>query len=935
MQVEVRGDKAVIDGYVNAVGRDSRPIRCQTGDFVEQVEPGVFGKALKRAKNIKLLLNHRTDRELGSTADGNLTLTEDSIGLRAHAEIGDEEVIRKARNHQLSGWSFGMYVNESEMEQRSNAIPRRKLKDIDMFEVSVIDTTMLPCYAGTSVECRAEGENAALLETRAYDDTVEVTENLPENYFDDAERQLEQLRAESDWLDAEKRLEELRYNPYHDPTNGRFTTSSGGSGGYLFVGKGEKGKGQYVIDSKEFKPKIKSYQQKAMDRMNEILSKDKTISKMPEYTILDSGNIEFKYEKTEIFTKEKGGKMPDPANADTIERISEVTGTILVDEKGNRKIFGKRHNTISEKVIKKGKRTSVKNTKSSNKNSSDVSVFVINEGTPSQFFGIKTADGEVLHAPNNWKTEKGALRWAEKNGYAVSRAFGDNDIDYAEEQLAQLRAESDWLDAEKRLGELRYNPYHDPTNGRFTTSSGGGGGYLFVGKGEKGKGQYVYDRDIDSEYEEWKKQKKSSKRELDATQIDRANAQGSNFYEAGTAIKNTYDREYDEIENLNISDEEKSDARNKIYEYSSAELEARQKYFDVYTAGPARKVSGSDKALDKSQKIRGEHENYMASLRDKSSKNTYKAQKEKEAELFRKAGAEADKTGAREITVNGETWFRTAKTSKTWTKGTLKDYKAQQAYNKTQKDLWMGARKPWSSLTEEEKKPFYRANYTLSVADAEKRLEELRYNPYHDPTNGRFTTSSGSGGYLFVGKGQKGNGQYVFDTKKSVADTSTELSERIKNEFIQKGLNSNIPGIRKKAEEGAGNYKFKNAEPVSASDMKMSPMLNVHEHGEYTLIDGYLRDTEKSVYYANKTNSREIQELLALKSERKEKELKETAESEAKMRDFDFKNRTTTTYNRWRKNDNKKFVDWYLGTDEKKKKEVLEVFNRAEPAEHG
>ena len=210
MQIEVRGDKAVIDGYVNAVGRDSRPIRCQTGDFVEQVEPGVFGKALKRAKNIKLLLNHRADRELGSTADGNLTLTEDSIGLRAHAEIGDEEVISKARNHQLSGWSFGMYVNESEMEQRSKAIPRRKLKDIDMFEVSIIDTTMLPCYAGTSVECRAEGENAALLETRAYDDAVEVTEKLPENYFDDAERQLAQLRAESAWLDAEKRLGELK-----------------------------------------------------------------------------------------------------------------------------------------------------------------------------------------------------------------------------------------------------------------------------------------------------------------------------------------------------------------------------------------------------------------------------------------------------------------------------------------------------------------------------------------------------------------------------------------------------------------------------------------------------------------------------------------------------------------------------------------------------
>ena len=521
MQVEVRGDSVIIDGYVNAVGRDSRPIRCQTGDFVEQVEPGVFGKALKRAKNIKLLLNHRADRELGSTSQGNLTLTEDNIGLRAHAEVGDPEIIRKARNNQLSGWSFGMYVNESEMEQRSNTIPRRKLKDIDMFEVSIIDTSMMPCYAGTSVECRAEGENA-LLETRAFEDTVETkNESLPENYFEEFEARVEQLRAECELVDMEKRIE-----------------------------------------------------------------------------------------------------------------------------------------------------------------------------------------------------------------------------------------------------ELRYNPYHDPTNGRFTTASGSGGGYLFVGKGEKGKGQYVFDRDIDSEYDEWKKSKKASKRELDLKQIDRANAQGSNFYEAGTAIKNTYDREYEEIENLNISEEEKADARNKIYDYSAAELQARQNYFDVYTAGPARKVTNSDKALDKSIKIRGEHEAYISSLRDKSSRNTYKAQKEKEAELFRKAGAEAEKTGAREMIVNGETWFRTTKASHTWSKGTLKDYKAQQAYNKTQKNLRIGdsKRKPWSSLTEEEKKPFYKESRAITLDDYEKRAAELRYNPYHDPTNGRFTTASGSGGgYLFVGKGEKGKGQYVFD----------------------------------------------------------------------------------------------------------------------------------------------------------------------------
>ena len=56
--------------------------------------------------------------------------------------------------------------------------------------------------------------------------------------------------------------------------------------------------------------------------------------------------------------------------------------------------------------------------------------------------------------------------------------------------------------------ELRFNPYHDPTNGRFTSGSGGaGGGYLYVGKGQKGKGAYVFERDIDAEYEKWQKDK--------------------------------------------------------------------------------------------------------------------------------------------------------------------------------------------------------------------------------------------------------------------------------------------------------------------------------------------------------------------------------------------------------------------------------------------
>lgn len=50
-----------------------------------------------------------------------------------------------------------------------------------------------------------------------------------------------------------------------------------------------------------------------------------------------------------------------------------------------------------------------------------VKVYCINKGTKSQYFGLKNAkENTVLYyAPNNWKTERGALNWAKRNGYTV------------------------------------------------------------------------------------------------------------------------------------------------------------------------------------------------------------------------------------------------------------------------------------------------------------------------------------------------------------------------------------------------------------------------------------------------------------------------------------------------------------------------------------
>ena len=50
-----------------------------------------------------------------------------------------------------------------------------------------------------------------------------------------------------------------------------------------------------------------------------------------------------------------------------------------------------------------------------------VKTYCINKGESSQYFALITDEGQVLqHAPNNWKTEAGALRWARNHGYEIA-----------------------------------------------------------------------------------------------------------------------------------------------------------------------------------------------------------------------------------------------------------------------------------------------------------------------------------------------------------------------------------------------------------------------------------------------------------------------------------------------------------------------------------
>lgn len=177
MKVSIRADSVLIEGYVNAIERDSKPLMSRIGQFIERICKGAFSKALKRNDDVHVLLNHDWTRDLGSTKQGNLELKEDNIGLHARAVITDSDVVQKARQGDLVGWSFGFQDREVE-QGMEKGIPLRSVKDLDLFEVSILDRTKSPAYDGTLIMARSEDDTQFYGE--AFLDELEIREEQTE-----------------------------------------------------------------------------------------------------------------------------------------------------------------------------------------------------------------------------------------------------------------------------------------------------------------------------------------------------------------------------------------------------------------------------------------------------------------------------------------------------------------------------------------------------------------------------------------------------------------------------------------------------------------------------------------------------------------------------------------------------------------------------------
>ena len=74
MKIEIRADGAHISGYVNATEKKSRPVITPHGKVIEEIEPRAFERAIERAGDITLTVDHNSGSVYARTSDGTLQL---------------------------------------------------------------------------------------------------------------------------------------------------------------------------------------------------------------------------------------------------------------------------------------------------------------------------------------------------------------------------------------------------------------------------------------------------------------------------------------------------------------------------------------------------------------------------------------------------------------------------------------------------------------------------------------------------------------------------------------------------------------------------------------------------------------------------------------------------------------------------------------------
>ena len=151
--IELREDEGkppVIEGYAANYNQPSEDM-----GFIEYIAPGAFSKAIGR-DDVRALMNHDANYVLGRNRAGTLELSEDSSGLRVVIKPPStqwaNDLLVNMRRGDINQMSFAFSVDDEEWSTE-NDYPKRTLKDLHLYDVSVVT---YPAYPSTTAAVRSK-----------------------------------------------------------------------------------------------------------------------------------------------------------------------------------------------------------------------------------------------------------------------------------------------------------------------------------------------------------------------------------------------------------------------------------------------------------------------------------------------------------------------------------------------------------------------------------------------------------------------------------------------------------------------------------------------------------------------------------------------------------------------------------------------------------
>lgn len=155
---ESQTDENVIEGYAAVFNSDSDDL----GGFIERIAPGAFDDVMN--DDAYGLLNHSIHKILGRNKR-NMTLTQDSKGLKYRIKLPDTETAREARtlikDKIIDKSSFAFRVKEQKWEY--SQVPGQPHKRTILKVSQLIDVSAVagPAYKDTTVAARSMNKEEA------------------------------------------------------------------------------------------------------------------------------------------------------------------------------------------------------------------------------------------------------------------------------------------------------------------------------------------------------------------------------------------------------------------------------------------------------------------------------------------------------------------------------------------------------------------------------------------------------------------------------------------------------------------------------------------------------------------------------------------------------------------------------------------------------